>query len=65
MKGRKNGKPAVPPSLVALRRAAKMALDLARQTGTSCWVEEDGKIIDIARTKPAKRKKRRPSAKRK
>ena len=33
---------------VALRRAAKSALKLARQTNTPCYVVKDGKIVDIA-----------------
>ena len=32
----------------ALERAAKRALELALQTGTSCWVLRQGKIVDIA-----------------
>lgn len=32
----------------ALERAATRALELALQTGTSCWVLCDGKIVDIA-----------------
>ena len=32
----------------ALERAARRALELALQTGTSCWVLRDGKIVDIA-----------------
>lgn len=32
----------------ALERAAKHALELALQTGTSCWVLRGGKIVDIA-----------------
>lgn len=32
----------------ALRRAAKSALALARQTKTPCYVFKDGKIVDIA-----------------
>ena len=32
----------------ALRRAAKSALALARQTKTPCYVVKDGKIVDIA-----------------
>lgn len=32
----------------ALRRAAKSALTLARQTKTSCYVVQDGQIVDIA-----------------
>ena len=32
----------------ALERAARRALEHALQTGTSCWVLRDGKIVDIA-----------------
>lgn len=32
----------------ALERAGRQALELALQTGTSCWVLRDGKIADIA-----------------
>lgn len=33
---------------MALRRAAKYALKLARQTKTPCYVVKDGKIVNIA-----------------
>ena len=33
----------------ALRRAAKSALLLARQTGTPCYVVKKGKIVDLAK----------------
>ncbi|KAF0221716.1 MAG: hypothetical protein FD174_47 [Geobacteraceae bacterium] len=33
----------------ALKRAAKSARTLARQTKTPCYVVKDGKIVDIAR----------------
>jgi diaminopimelate decarboxylase len=36
--------------LRALRRAAKKAVEFARQTGTPCYVLENGKIVDIARS---------------
>ncbi|MCA9163424.1 MAG: hypothetical protein R3C99_24010 [Pirellulaceae bacterium] len=50
------------PALKALRRAAKQALALARQTGTPCWVmDDDGKIIDIAKRPDEKPPKRRQS----
>lgn len=58
----------------ALKRAAKAALNLAQQTGTACYVEVDGKIVDIANSEPSASqgsagastaKKRRPPAKRK
>ena len=32
----------------ALERAARRALEIALQTGTSCWVLRDGKMVDIA-----------------
>ncbi len=35
-------------ALPALRRAAKDALRLAIETGTSCYIMRDGKIVDIA-----------------
>jgi hypothetical protein len=31
----------------ALRRSARKALDLARQTGTPCYVWQDGRIVNI------------------
>lgn len=40
--------PADPPALIALRRAAKIALELAVATGTPCYVWQDGKVVDIA-----------------
>ena len=36
----------------ALERAAHRALELARQTGTPCWVLRDGLIVDIAAEAP-------------
>jgi hypothetical protein len=38
-----------PPALIALRRAAKAALEQARAQGTPCYVLENGRIIDIAK----------------
>ena len=51
-------------TLAALKRAGKNALALARQTGTPCYVMEGNKIVDIARSRPAKAKakKKRRSA---
>jgi hypothetical protein len=43
--------------LKALKRAAKAALELARQTGTPCYVEKDGKIVDLAARPAAKRRR--------
>ena len=45
----------IPPDFVgaeaALRRAVARALALARQTGTHCYVWQDGKIVDLAAEK--------------
>ena len=52
----------VADELRALKRAAKKALVLARQTGTPCYVMEGNKIVDIAkrgRAKTKSKKKRR------
>lgn len=49
-------------TLAALKRAGKNALELARQTGTPCYVMEGNKIVDIAkrgRAKTKAKKKRR------
>ena len=35
-------------ALPALKRAARRALELARQTGTPCWVLRNGRMVDIA-----------------
>jgi hypothetical protein len=48
MKHGKNGKPAEPPALAALRRSAQRALAEARDHGTPCYVWQDGKVVDIA-----------------
>jgi hypothetical protein len=45
---------------VALRRAAKKAVELARQTGTPAYVLENGKIVNIAR-QPSKPRKKSPA----
>jgi hypothetical protein len=42
------GKKGAPPALLALRRAAKKAIELARTTGTSAYVLKDGHIVDAA-----------------
>ncbi len=36
-----------PIALAALKRAAKYALELARQTKTPCWVLEGDKLVDL------------------
>jgi predicted ABC-type ATPase len=48
----------VEAELAALRRAAKNALELAKRTGTACYVIKDGKIVDIARSKSSRGRKR-------
>jgi hypothetical protein len=49
MKAKTSSNRKEPPALKALRRAAKKALELARQTGTPCHVLENGRIVDIAK----------------
>jgi hypothetical protein len=44
--------------LAALRRAAKEAIALAKRTRTAAWVLKDGKIVDIARSKRIRSRKR-------
>jgi hypothetical protein len=36
------------PVLQALSRAAQSALELARRTGTACYVLEDDEVVDIS-----------------
>ena len=43
-------------ALPALRRAARVALRLAIETHTPCYVVRDGKIINIAATRPVCRR---------
>jgi len=42
--------------LRALRRAAKLALELGLQTGTPVWVIKNGKMIDLTKEQPASKK---------
>jgi len=44
------------PALAALRRAAKKAIEVARQTGTAAYVLENGKIVNAARPRRRSRK---------
>jgi hypothetical protein len=53
-----NGKEQTPAALRALRRAAKKAVDLGRQTGTPAYVLENGRIIDAAKPTRKMRKRR-------
>ena len=45
----------VPAALVALRRAARKAVELARRTRTPAWVLENGQLVDAAH--PGSRKR--------
>ena len=38
-----------PAALVAMRRAAKKAIELGRKTGTPAYVLENGRIVDAAK----------------
>ncbi len=51
--------------LAALKRAGKVALETARQNGTPCYVEIDGKIVDIAAKRDVKQKSKQPATKKK
>ena len=44
--------------LRALRRAARKALELGIQTGTSVYVMKNGKIVDLTKDKSATKKLR-------
>ncbi len=46
--------PDIAGSLPALRRAARAAHQLARQTGTPCYIFKNGKIVNI---NPIRRKR--------
>ena len=47
-----------PAALAALKRSAKKALELARQTGTPAYVLEDGAIVDLAKRPPPKKRRK-------
>jgi hypothetical protein len=51
-------------ALKALKRAARKAIELARQTGTPAYVMDGNKIIDAARQPRGKRKKKTAPRKR-
>jgi hypothetical protein len=51
--------------LAALKRAAKTALQLARVNKTSCHVEIDGRIVDIAARRTTKKNGNLKSARKK
>jgi hypothetical protein len=55
-----------PLALAALRRAAKIALKLAIQTNTPCWIMVDGKMVDatkLPRKKPRKKASKKTDSK--
>ena len=54
--------PDILSSFAALRRAAKRALKEGLETGTPVWVIKDGHMVDLARGK--RRKARRKQASR-
>ena len=56
----KNSTDDFPDPLPALRRAAKEALQIAKDKGTACWVWDDGKIVDL---NAGRRKKKRSKTK--
>jgi hypothetical protein len=45
----------------ALKRAGKVARELARKTHTPCYVVKEGKIVNIAEGKTGYRSARKPS----
>ena len=51
--------PRITPGLRALRRAARAAYRLARETGTPFYVWKDGKVVDLLATKALAKKRRR------
>jgi hypothetical protein len=56
--------PSPEATLAALKRAARNAVELARQTGTHAWVLEGNKIVDAARQPRGKSKKKTAPRKR-
>ena len=48
-------------SFKALRRAARAARKLSRETGTPFWVMKDGKIVDLNRAQKRTKAGRRPA----
>lgn len=42
----------------ALRRAARRALEIGLQTGTSVFVLKEGKIVDLTKRKPTRLRKK-------
>lgn len=56
---RKVQKKKTPAALAALERAAKKAVERARQTGTAAYVMEQGRIVNIAARSQGKREKGR------
>jgi hypothetical protein len=61
MKPKANGRKSPPAALVAMRRAAKMAIELGRKTGTPAYVLENGRIVDAAK-QPRKSRKNHSNA---
>jgi hypothetical protein len=57
-KSRGSKDPDILASEKALRRAARRALDIGLQTGTSVFVLKEGKIVDLTKRKPARLRKK-------
>ena len=53
-KPRASKDPDILSSEKALRRAARRALEIGLQTGTSVFVLRDGKIVDLTKQKPTR-----------
>ncbi|MBM4039022.1 MAG: hypothetical protein FJ290_10970 [Planctomycetes bacterium] len=45
-------------SLPAMRRAARRALQLGLETGTPVWVMKNGRIVDLTKLRPRRKKAR-------
>jgi hypothetical protein len=57
-KSRGSKDPDILASEKALRRAARRALEIGLQTGTSVFVLRDGKIVDLTKRKSARSRKK-------
>jgi len=57
-KSRGSKAPDILASERALRRAARRALEIGLQTGTSVFVLKEGKIVDLTKRKPARSRKK-------
>ena len=58
-KSRGSKDPDILASEEALRRAARRALEIGLQTGTSVFVLKEGKIVDLTKRKPGRLREER------